>query len=103
MIRFPFQCGDASSCEKRTFADARRNCMTRGGSLCRGNAATTSKHDPSCPGNTVDYVWTLTKCEVNDVPGRIIRPSAGGENPVGQLCETNLLALHQSRCCSNVC
>ena len=32
-------------------------------------------NDPSCPGSKTDYVWTLTKCDVNGVAGRVIRPA----------------------------
>ena len=100
-VRFPFVCGDAAACARDTFQQAQENCKARGGDLCRGNAVSTSMDDPSCPGSKTDYVWTLTKCDVNGVAGRVIRPSAGGAP--GPLCETNTLALHQSRCCSNVC
>ena len=92
---------DAAACARDTFQQAQENCKARGGDLCRGNAVSTSMDDPSCPGSKTDYVWTLTKCDVNGVAGRVIRPSAGGAP--GPLCETNTLALHQSRCCSNVC
>ena len=100
-VRFPFVCGDSAGCAKKTFDVARKNCVARGGDLCRGNAVSTSMHDPSCVGTKSDYVWTLTHCDVNGVHGRVIRPSAGGAP--GALCETNLMANHQSRCCSNVC
>ena len=100
-VRFPFVCGNAAACARDTFQQAQENCKARGGDLCRGNAVSTSMNDPSCPGSKTDYVWTLTKCDVNGVAGRVIRPSAGGAP--GPLCETNTLALHQSRCCSNVC
>ena len=100
-VRFPFVCGNAAACARDTFQQAQENCKARGGDLCRGNAVSTSMDDPSCPGSKTDYVWTLTKCDVNGVAGRVIRPSAGGAP--GPLCETNTLALHQSRCCSNVC
>jgi len=100
-VRFPFVCGDSAGCAKKTFDVARKNCVARGGDLCRGNAVSTSMHDPSCVGTKSDYVWTLTRCDVNGVHGRVIRPSAGGAP--GALCETNLMANHQSRCCSNVC
>ena len=100
-LRFPFVCGDAAECARRTFQEAQETCKAKGGDLCRGNAVSTSMNDPSCPGSKTDYVWTLTKCDVNGVHGRVIRPSAGGAP--GPLCETNALALHQSRCCSNVC
>merc|ERR1712159_789321 len=90
-----------TACVRDTFQQAQENCKARGGDLCRGNAVSTSMDDPSCPGGKTDYVWTLTKCDVNGVAGRVIRPSAGGAP--GPLCETNTLALHQSRCCSNVC
>jgi hypothetical protein len=100
-LRFPFVCGDAAECARRTFQEAQETCKAKGGDLCRGNAVSTSMNDPSCPGSKTDYVWTLTKCDVNGVHGHVIRPSAGGAP--GPLCETNALALHQSRCCSNVC
>ena len=100
-LRFPFVCGDAAECARRTFQEAHETCKAKGGDLCRGNAVSTSMNDPSCPGSKTDYVWTLTKCDVNGVHGHVIRPSAGGAP--GPLCETNALALHQSRCCSNVC
>ena len=101
MLRFPYVCGDSAGCELRMYEDAKRNCVALGAELCRGNAVSTSMNDPTCKGTKTDYVWTLTRCDVNGVEGRVIRPSAGGAP--GPLCETNLLALHQSRCCSNVC
>ena len=68
-VRFPFVCGDAAACARDTFQQAQENCKARGGDLCRGNAVSTSMDDPSCPGSKTDYVWTLTKCDVNGVAG----------------------------------
>ena len=101
-IRFPFVCGSAPvGCHEHTYAEAKNKCVAEGGYLCRGNAVSTSMNDSTCPGSKSDFAWTLTRCDVNGVDGRIIRPSAGGAP--GALCETNLEANHQTRCCSNVC
>jgi hypothetical protein len=101
MRRFPYVCGAAVGCQNAHFRDAKRVCTRAGGDLCRGNAVSTSADDPACPGSKTHYVWTLTRCEVNGVEGRVIRPSGGGSP--GPLCETNLNTEHQVRCCSNVC
>ena len=101
MRRFPYVCGAAVGCQNAHFRDAKRMCTRAGGDLCRGNAVTTSADDPACPGSKTHYVWTLTRCNINGVEGRVIRPSGGGSP--GPLCEINLNTEHQVRCCSNVC
>jgi hypothetical protein len=101
-IRFPFVCGSAPvGCQTHAYEDAKATCVARGGYLCRGNAVSASMNDPTCPGTKTEFAWTLTRCDVNGVDGRVIRPSAGGAP--GAMCETNLNAQHQTRCCSNVC
>ena len=101
-IRFPFVCGSAPvGCHTHTYDESKAKCVAEGGYLCRGNAVSTSMKDPTCPGTKTDFAWTLTRCDVNGVEGRVIRPSAGGAP--GAMCETNLKARHQTRCCSNVC
>lgn len=88
-MRFLFVCGDSVGCVKKMFDVVRKNCVVRGGDLCRGNAVSTSMYDLSCVGIKLDYVWMFMYCDVNGVYGCVICLSVGGV--FGVFCEMNLM------------